>query len=45
VGAALVATIVAFARQSALAAWLLAPYLGWVTFAAALNGAIWSLNP
>ena len=32
------------ARSSALAAWLLAPYLVWVTFAAVLNRAIVRLN-
>jgi tryptophan-rich sensory protein len=30
----------AFARIDRLAAWLLAPYLAWVTFATMLNGAI-----
>lgn len=39
------ATIAAFAPISALAAWLLAPYLAWVTFAAALNATILRLNP
>jgi translocator protein len=38
---ALVATIVLFARHHRLAAALLLPYLAWVTFAAALNFAIW----
>lgn len=38
------ATIRAFGRISKTAAWLLAPYLGWVTFAAALNFSIWRLN-
>jgi translocator protein len=33
-----------FARLSRPAAWLLAPYLGWVTFATALNFEIWRLN-
>lgn len=41
---AIVATIVAFARVSAIASWLLAPYLIWVSFAAYLNYAIWILN-
>ncbi|HZG90667.1 MAG TPA: TspO/MBR family protein [Pseudonocardia sp.] len=40
----IVATIVLFARISRPAAWLLVPYLGWVTFAAGLNLAIWQLN-
>ena len=34
----------AFARVSRTAAWLLIPYFGWVSFAAALNFAIWRLN-
>jgi tryptophan-rich sensory protein len=38
------ATILSFRRLSALAAGLLVPYLLWVTFAAALNGAIWWMN-
>lgn len=40
----IVATIVLFARIDRTAAWLLAPYLAWVTFASALNLAIWMLN-
>ena len=39
------ATLWMFRRYSSLAALLLAPYLGWVTFAAYLNFAIWRLNP
>jgi translocator protein len=38
------ATIVTFAKISRLAALLLVPYLAWVTFAAALNLALWQLN-
>ena len=34
----------AFAPVSRPAAWLLVPYLAWVTFAAALNLALWRLN-
>jgi tryptophan-rich sensory protein len=41
---AIVATIAVFRRCSRPAGWLLAPYLAWVTFAAALNVAIWRLN-
>lgn len=37
-------TLVAFRRIRPLAGWLLAPYLAWVTFAAALNAEIWRLN-
>jgi benzodiazapine receptor len=40
----IVATIVAFYPVSAPAALLLLPYLAWVTFAAALNYAIWRVN-
>jgi tryptophan-rich sensory protein len=41
---AIVATIVAFARVSKLAAALLLPYLLWVTFAIVLNAEIWRRN-
>ena len=41
---AIVATVVAFFRQSRGAGWLLLPYLAWVSFAAVLNFAIWRLN-
>lgn len=41
---AIVATIVAFARVARPAAWLLAPYIAWVSFAAYLNYMIWTLN-
>ncbi len=41
---AIVATLLAFGRVSRLAAWLLTPYLAWVSFAMALNLAIWTLN-
>jgi benzodiazapine receptor len=37
-------TVLLFARHSRTGAWLLTPYLGWVTFAAALNFEIWRLN-
>ncbi len=42
--AAIVATILAFARVDRLAALLLVPYLAWVSFAAVLNFAVWHLN-
>src|SRR5512135_2216504 len=41
----IVVTLVAFRRISALAAALLLPYLGWVTFASALTFTVWRLNP
>ncbi len=37
-------TMLRFAPISRLAAWLLLPYLAWVSFATILNFAIWSLN-
>jgi benzodiazapine receptor len=41
---AILATIIKFTKISKPAAWLLLPYLAWVTFAAYLNAAIFSLN-
>jgi translocator protein len=41
---AILATILSFRRVSSLAAILLVPYLLWVSYAAALNGAIARLN-
>lgn len=41
---AILATVVAFAQRSSAAAWLMLPYLAWVGYAAALNGAIVLLN-
>ncbi len=41
---AIVATMVAFAKISRLAAWLLVPYILWVSFAIYLNYAIYVLN-
>jgi benzodiazapine receptor len=38
------ATAWSFFRVSKVAGWLLVPYLAWVTFAAALNLAVWRLN-
>lgn len=40
-----VATLIAFARIRALAAVMLLPYLGWITFASTLNLAVWRANP
>ena len=40
----IVATIVVFAPISATAAWLLAPYLVWGSFAGVLNWSIWQRN-
>ncbi|GLU48017.1 TspO/MBR family protein [Nocardiopsis ansamitocini] len=39
-----VATIVLFRRHSTVATALLVPYIAWVTYAGALNFAIWQLN-
>lgn len=41
---AILATLLAFRRVSRWASHLLVPYLVWVTFATALNAAIWWLN-
>ena len=40
----ILATIVAFRRHSEAAAWLMAPYLAWTTFAALLNFQLWRMN-
>ncbi|MCU0784896.1 MAG: tryptophan-rich sensory protein [Verrucomicrobia bacterium] len=41
---AIAATIPTFWRVSSLAAWLLVPYLAWVSFAAVLNFTLWRLK-
>ncbi len=41
---AIVLASIEFRRFSRTAFWLMVPYLFWVAFAAALNGAIWRLN-
>jgi tryptophan-rich sensory protein len=43
--ALIVATLLSFWRIRPLAGVLLVPYLLWVSFAAALNFALWQLNP
>lgn len=41
----IIANVLAFWKVHRTAALLLLPYLGWVSFAAVLNFAIWRLNP
>jgi benzodiazapine receptor len=41
----ILATILAFGRIRTLSAWLLLPYLAWVSYATALTYAVWRLNP
>ncbi|MEO6313959.1 MAG: TspO/MBR family protein [Chitinophagaceae bacterium] len=41
---AIFCTIVAFSRINKTAAWLLVPYISWVSFAAILNYTIWQMN-
>jgi len=40
----ILATIFVFAKVNNTAAWLLVPYISWVTFAGILNYTIWRLN-
>lgn len=42
--ALIIATTIQFKRIRPLAAWLLAPYLAWVCFAAALTFSVWQRN-
>ena len=42
--AAIGAATLVFSRVAPVAAWLMVPYLAWVTFATALNAAYWRLN-
>lgn len=37
-------TIIAFSKVNKTAAWLLVPYISWVSFATILNYTIWQLN-
>ena len=37
-------TIISFSKLSKTAAWLLVPYIAWVSFASLLNCSIWQLN-
>jgi len=41
---AILLTIFAFAKVSRLAAWLLVPYISWVSFASILTYVIWKMN-
>jgi tryptophan-rich sensory protein len=43
--ALILVTVIAFWRHDTRAALLLLPYLAWVSYAGALNFAIWRLNP
>lgn len=43
--AVIIVTLIVFWRVRALAGALLVPYLLWVSFASALNYAVWQLNP
>ncbi|NCU41815.1 MAG: hypothetical protein EOM19_03780 [Candidatus Moranbacteria bacterium] len=40
----MLATVVSFAKICKPAAWLLVPYILWVSFAMYLNFSIWTLN-
>ena len=41
---AILCTIIAFSGINKTAAWLLVPYISWVSFAAILNYTVWQLN-
>lgn len=43
--ASIIATMIAFSRVSKTAAWLLVPYVAWVSFATYLAYCFWALNP
>jgi tryptophan-rich sensory protein len=40
----ILATIILFYRVDKIAAFILIPYLGWISFASALNYSLWQLN-
>jgi tryptophan-rich sensory protein len=42
---AIAGTLAVLRPVSSVAAWLLAPYVAWVSFAALLNFTPWRLNP
>ncbi len=42
---AIITTTFLFGSVDVVAAWLLVPYIAWVTFAAVLNFTLWRLNP
>lgn len=42
---AILITILSFGKISTAAAWVMVPYILWVSFATALNAGIWALNP
>ena len=42
---AIAGTLAVFRPVSSIAAWLLAPYIAWVSFATLLNFTLWRLNP
>lgn len=42
--AAIIATTWLFFGKNRIAGWLMVPYIAWVSFATALNGAIWMMN-
>jgi benzodiazapine receptor len=42
---AILITILRFAKISPAAAWIMVPYILWVSIATALNASIWALNP
>ena len=41
---AILITILCFWKVNKVAAWLMVPYLGWVSFATVLNAALWVMN-